>query len=77
LIDINHQDSNTGATLLHEAVRKKDLEMIEFCLDHGADVSIRDRKGKLALDLAKDDRIKTILKDGRLLVASESEYYNV
>ncbi|CAG8723488.1 9999_t:CDS:2, partial [Acaulospora morrowiae] len=66
LIDINQQ-SSSGSTLLHDAAKKKDLEMVMFCLDHGADVSIRDRKRKVAADLTKDERIKNALKQGYLL----------
>ncbi|CAJ0756824.1 6544_t:CDS:2, partial [Entrophospora sp. SA101] len=62
LIDINLQDPSTGTTLLHEVTKKKNLEMVEFCLDHGADVTIRDHKGKMAVDLVKDDKIKNLLK---------------
>ncbi|RIA81478.1 Oxysterol-binding protein [Glomus cerebriforme] len=62
LVDINHQDSSTGATLLHDSARKKDMEMVKFCIDHGADVGIRDRKGKLAIEVTKDDDIKSLLK---------------
>jgi hypothetical protein len=62
LVDINHQDPSTGATLLHDSARKKDIEMVKFCLEHGADVGIRDRKGKLAIEITKDDNIKSLLK---------------
>ncbi|CAG8618226.1 5069_t:CDS:2 [Acaulospora morrowiae] len=61
LIDIN-LPSSSGSTLLHDAAKKKDLEMVKFCLNHGADVSIRDRKRKVAADLTKDERIKNELK---------------
>ncbi|CAG8465349.1 2332_t:CDS:2 [Ambispora gerdemannii] len=63
LIDINHQDCGTGATLLHDAARKKDIEMVKFCLDHGADINIRDRKGKLPIDITKEEKIKSLLKE--------------
>ncbi|CAG8537472.1 33448_t:CDS:2 [Racocetra persica] len=64
LVNINHIDSTSGSTLLHDVARKRDLEMVQFCLDHGADVSIRDRKGKFPADVTKDDKIKTLLKQG-------------
>ncbi|CAG8518416.1 3317_t:CDS:2 [Ambispora leptoticha] len=63
LIDINHQDCGTGATLLHDAARKKDIEMVKFCLDHGADINIRDRKGKLPIEVTREDKIKNLLKE--------------
>ncbi|CAG8487846.1 16646_t:CDS:2 [Cetraspora pellucida] len=64
LVNINHIDSVSGSTLLHDVARKKDLEMVQFCLDHGADVSIRDRKGKFPIDVTKEDKIKALLKQG-------------
>lgn len=64
LVNINHINPTTGATLLHDVTRKKDLDMVQFCLDHGADLAIRDRKGKLPADLIKDEKIKSLLKQG-------------
>ncbi|CAB4396805.1 unnamed protein product [Rhizophagus irregularis] len=72
LVDINHQDSTTGATLLHDSARKKDIEMVKFCIDHGADVGIRDRKGKLAIEVTKDDDIKSLLKQITPLLTTTS-----
>lgn len=71
-MDINHQDSTTGATLLHDSSRKKDIEMVKFCIDHGADVGIRDRKGKLAIEVTKDDDIKSLLKQITPLLTTTS-----
>ncbi|CAG8535593.1 1698_t:CDS:2 [Acaulospora colombiana] len=65
LIDINTQ-SPSGFTLLHDAAKRKNLDMVQFCLNRGADVSIRDRKRKVAADVTKDERIKNMLKHGRL-----------
>ncbi|CAG8553161.1 1408_t:CDS:2, partial [Dentiscutata erythropus] len=64
LVNINHINSISGTTLLHDVTRKRDLDMVQFCLDHGADVSIRDRKGKFPIDLTKDEKIKSLLKQG-------------
>ncbi|GBB85561.1 hypothetical protein RclHR1_12050006 [Rhizophagus clarus] len=72
LVDINHQDSSTGATLLHDSARKKDLEMVKFCIDHGADVGIRDRKGRLAIEVTKDDDVKLLLKQNTPLLTTTS-----
>ncbi|RHZ88579.1 hypothetical protein Glove_22g187 [Diversispora epigaea] len=69
LIDINFRDS-TGSTLLHDAARKKDYEMVTFCLEHGADISIQDRKRKVAADITKDESIKTLLKQATAISGS-------
>lgn len=52
----------SGGTLLHEAARKKDSQLIQVLLMHGADPFRRDRRGKLPQDVTKDDRTRAILK---------------
>ena len=52
----------SGGTLLHEAARKRDLQLIQLLLLHGADPFRRDRKGRLPQDVTKDDRTRAILK---------------
>jgi hypothetical protein len=44
--------------------------MVKFCIDHGADVGIRDRKGKLAIEVTKDDDIKSLLKQNTPLLTT-------
>jgi len=51
-----------GSTLLHEATRNKDAQLIQILLLHGADPFRRDKKGKLPQDITKDDKIKAVLK---------------
>jgi oxysterol-binding protein 1 len=51
-----------GGTLLHEAARKKDIQLAQVLLMHGADPFRRDRKGRLPQDVTKDDRTRGILK---------------
>ena len=51
-----------GSTLLHEAARNKDAQLIQILLLHGADPFRRDKKGKLPQDITKDDKIKAVLK---------------
>ncbi|GAA5871264.1 hypothetical protein JCM16303_000699 [Sporobolomyces ruberrimus] len=69
-LDFNLQESTSGTTILHEAVRRKDLGLIKLVLNRGGDVLVRDRKGKLPNDFAKDDRIKSVLKQ---VVSHESQ----
>ena len=52
----------SGGTLLHEAARKKDIQLAQVLLMHGADPFRRDRRGKLPQDVTKDDRTRGILK---------------
>lgn len=52
----------SGGTLLHEAARNRDIQLIQILLLHGADPFRRDRKGKLPQDITKDDRTRIILK---------------
>lgn len=51
LLDINGMDPETGDTVLHEFVKKRDVIMCRWLLEHGADPFKRDRQGKLPIDL--------------------------
>ena len=52
----------TGGTLMHEAARNRDTNLIQMLLMHGADPFRRDRKGKLPQDVTKDEKTRAILK---------------
>lgn len=78
VVDVNGEqlatDSVTvesGGTLLHEAARKKDMKLIEVLLLNGADPFRRDRKGKLAHDVTKDEKTKAILKKSPAAAAAQ------
>lgn len=69
VMDVNSEELATdpstiqsGGTLLHEAARNRDIQLIQILLLHGADPFRRDRKGKLPQDTTKDDRTRIILK---------------
>lgn len=62
VLDLNAQAPESGTTLLNEAARRKDTHMIETAVRKGADVFSRDRRGKRALDSAKDERVKALLR---------------
>lgn len=77
-IDVNSgelvTDPNTtqsGGTLLHEAARNRDTELIQILLLHGADPFRRDRKGKLPQDVTKDERTRAILKKSPAAAAAQ------
>jgi hypothetical protein len=63
-IEFGARDNATGTTVLHEAAKRKDLGIIKLTISKGGDVLARDRKGKIPIDLAKDERIKTVLRQG-------------
>jgi len=54
LLDINGMDPQTGDTVLHEFVKKRDVMMCRWLLEHGADPFKRDSKGRLPVDLVKN-----------------------
>ncbi|CED83942.1 Oxysterol-binding protein [Phaffia rhodozyma] len=64
ILDLNALDRDKGVSLLHEAVRRKDTALVKFlALDRGADVFVKDRKGKSAYDgSAGNDDINNLLK---------------
>ena len=61
----------SGGTLLHEAARKKNKELIQVLLLHGADPFRRDRRGKLPQDVTKDDTTRAMLKRSPAAVAAQ------
>ncbi|KAF8552182.1 hypothetical protein OG21DRAFT_1466159 [Imleria badia] len=62
-VDLSYLDDTTGTSLLHEGARRKDLRLIELVVRAGADVFVRDRRGKMAYDgLGKDDRVRVFLR---------------
>ncbi|KAF4610323.1 hypothetical protein D9613_010281 [Agrocybe pediades] len=62
-IDLSYLDDDSGTSLLHEAARRKDLRLIELAVRAGADVFVRNRKGKMAYDGAhKDDKVRVFLR---------------
>ncbi|OLN96508.1 Oxysterol-binding protein-like protein 2 [Colletotrichum chlorophyti] len=78
IIDINSTEFATepttvqaGGTLLHEAARKKNTQLIQVLLLHGADPFRRDRKGKLPQDVTKDDVTRAMLKRSPAAVAAQ------
>ncbi|KAG0005445.1 hypothetical protein BGZ79_004669 [Entomortierella chlamydospora] len=58
VLNISHQNTETGSTILHAASRRKDMAMVRWCLDQGIDTLLRDKKGKTAADVSKDSKIK-------------------
>ncbi|KAF9122180.1 hypothetical protein BGW39_009978 [Mortierella sp. 14UC] len=65
VLNISHQDTESGSTILHAASRRKDMAMVQWALDQGIDTLLRDKKGKIAADVTKDSKIKTLLRDSR------------
>ncbi|EAU87124.1 oxysterol-binding protein [Coprinopsis cinerea okayama7 len=62
-VDLSYLDNDSGFSLLHEAAKRKDLRLIELAVRAGADVFLRDRRGKMAHEAAgKDDRVKVFLR---------------
>jgi ankyrin repeat protein len=65
LIDLSYLDDASGTTLLHEATRRKDFRLVELAVRAGADVFIRDRKGRPVQEIVgKDDKIRVLLRQG-------------
>ena len=60
--DINAKDSDWGYTALIYAAEYVNLEIVQFLIESGADVNIKNNDGKTALDLAETEEIKEVLK---------------
>lgn len=62
-VDLSYTDDASGTTLLHTAAKRKDLRLVELSVRAGADVFVRDRKGRAVADgTGKDDRVRVFLK---------------
>ena len=77
-LDVNNSELATepntvqgGGTLLHEAARNRDFQLIQLLLMHGADPFRRDRKGKLPQDVTKDEKTRNILKKSPAAAAAQ------
>ncbi|WVR07787.1 hypothetical protein IAU60_004830 [Kwoniella sp. DSM 27419] len=64
ILNMSALDERSGTSLLHEAARRRDLRLVELAAKRGADVFVRDRKGRRVLDGEKnpDERIKVFLR---------------
>ena len=63
LIDLSYLDDASGTTLLHEATRRKDFRLVDSAIRAGADVFIRDRKGRTVQEVVgKDDKMRVFLR---------------
>ncbi|KAG8956889.1 hypothetical protein FRC03_010734 [Tulasnella sp. 419] len=63
-IDLSYLDEKNGTSLLHEAARRKDLRLVELAVRAGADIFVRDRRGKAVGEGSSkaDDRVKVFLR---------------
>ncbi|KAI0320663.1 Oxysterol-binding protein-domain-containing protein, partial [Amylostereum chailletii] len=63
LLNLSYLDDASGTTLLHEAARRKDLRLVELAVRGGADVFVRDRRGRPVQDVVgKDDKMRVFLR---------------
>ena len=63
MVDLSYLDDATGTTLIHEAARRRDLRMVELAVRAGADVFMRDRRGRTPCDgYPKDDKVRVFLR---------------
>lgn len=63
VLSIDAPDSH-GDTILHKAAKMDNLELVKICLDLKADAFFKNKKNKLPVELAKDEQVKALLKDG-------------
>jgi ankyrin repeat protein len=62
-VDLSYLDDASGTTLLHEATRRKDIRLVELAVRAGADVFVRDRRGRPVQEVVgKDDKMRVFLR---------------
>ena len=67
-VNLSYLDDDSGTSLLHEAARRKDLRLIELAVRAGADVFVRDRRGKMAYE-GKEEKVKVFLRQCGCLIS--------
>lgn len=70
-MNLNYIDDQSGTTLLHEAAKRKDLSLLELAIRAGADVFVRDRRGRPVYDasgMGKDDQVRVFLRQCESLI---------
>ena len=80
LIDLSYLDSTSGRSLLHEAAIRRDLNLIEKSVAAGADVFVRDRRGKGVGEgegISKDDKVRVFLRQCVSSVLSVYYQYSI
>jgi hypothetical protein len=50
---------------LQAAARRRDTELLKACIAKSADLLARDGNRKMPIDVAKDEKIKAILRQGQ------------
>lgn len=70
LLDVNSQDPH-GNTILHHAAKRDNFEAVSLCLELGVDPFVKNEKGKIAMELTKDDRVKNLLKEAPMTRSRE------
>lgn len=61
-IDVNSKNPLTKGTALHSAAAADRKAMVEFLIANGADVNATDKRGRTALDLAKESGLTEIVE---------------
>ena len=65
LIDLNTKNNN-GETLLHLAAKSENEDIVKLCLKIGVDPFMKNKKGKIAMELTKNRSIRELLKQGNI-----------
>lgn len=64
LVDFNTKNSY-GDSLLHVAAKAENEEIVKICLKIGVDPFMKNKKGKIAMELAKKPSLRDLLKQGK------------
>lgn len=67
VLNVNSTDAH-GDTVLHVASKlEHSVDLIRFLLEQGADPFFKNKKGKLPIELTKDEAIRQVLKDAPMI----------
>lgn len=71
VLNIDTPDSH-GDTVLHVSAKNDNFAMVQCCLELGADAYLKNKRGKLPVELAKDEEVKNVLKAAPMIESKES-----
>ncbi len=71
LVDVSALDGG-GETVLHRAVRAQSVELVRAALQIGANPFAKNRKGKMAMELATSDDVRLVLKGAPMVPSNRT-----
>ncbi|CAH7671926.1 hypothetical protein PPACK8108_LOCUS6777 [Phakopsora pachyrhizi] len=77
VIDLNLKEEQSGTTVLHEAARRNDINLIKLAINRGAEVFANNCKNKMPSDITTDKRVKNLFRKAAVSEGREMKKMSV